>query len=92
MIISKSTVNSWQTRQVPSSVPSNTVNALWTPGNTTTSSITATNSGTYIATLTNGFGCFGSANMVVSVGSNAAAESLASPTDDFLITVPNLLN
>lgn len=72
------------TRQIPSSMPSNIANAFWTPSNTTTSSITATSSGTYRATLTNGFGCTNSANMIVSVGSNAAAEILSSPTDDFV--------
>lgn len=71
------------TWQVPSTVPYNVINALWTPNNITASSINATTSGTYTATVTNGFGCSNSASSVVSVGSNAALVTLASPGDDF---------
>ncbi len=76
------TVNN-PTRQTLLTTPFNEVNALWTPINTTISSITATTSGTYTATLTNSFGCSNAASRVVSVGSNAALVSLSSPTDDF---------
>ena len=55
------------TRQIPSTVPSNVVNALWTPTNTTAPSITATALGTYTATVTNGFGCTNSASVVTSM-------------------------
>ncbi|MCU0324514.1 MAG: hypothetical protein MUF45_04595 [Spirosomaceae bacterium] len=71
------------TRQIPSNNPSNATNALWTPSNTTASSITTTTSGTYTATMTNSFGCTNATSMVVSVGSNATNVSLTSPTDNF---------
>lgn len=71
------------TWQVPSTVPYNVITALWTPNNTTASSIYTTTSGTYTATVTNGFGCSNSASSVVSVGSNAALVTLVSPGDDF---------
>ena len=54
------------TRQIPSTVPSNVVNALWTPSNTTAPSITASTFGTYTASITNGFGCTNSASVVTS--------------------------
>jgi hypothetical protein len=54
------------TRQIPSTVPSNIINALWTPSNTTVPSITASTFGTYTATVTNGFGCSNSASVVTS--------------------------
>jgi hypothetical protein len=54
------------TRQIPSTVPSNVVNALWTPSNTTAPSITASTFGTHTATVTNGFGCTNSASVVTS--------------------------
>lgn len=57
------------TRQIPSTIPSNVVNALWTPGNITAPSITTTALGTYTATVTNGFGCTNSASVVTSMAS-----------------------
>ena len=71
------------TRQIPSTIPSNVVNAVWTPTNTTAPSIVANTSDIYTATVTNGFGCINAAGTVVSAGSNAALVSLASPNDDF---------
>lgn len=71
------------TRQIPSNNPSNATNVLWTPSNTTASSITAATSGTYTATLMNSFGCTNAASRVISVGSNAALVTLSSPGDDF---------
>ena len=55
------------TRQIPSTIPSNVVNALWTPGNITAPSITTTALGTYTATVSNGFGCTNSASVVTSM-------------------------
>lgn len=73
------------TRQVLQTVPFNETIALWTPTNTSTSTIIASTSGTYSATLTNSFGCSNSVSRIVSAGSNAALVSLASPNDDFPI-------
>jgi hypothetical protein len=54
------------TRQIPSTIPSNAVNALWTPSNTTAPSITANTFGTYTVTVSNGFGCTNLASVVTS--------------------------
>jgi Concanavalin A-like lectin/glucanases superfamily len=54
------------TRQIPSTIPSNVANSLWTPVNTTAPSITTSTFGTYTATVTNGFGCTNSASVVTS--------------------------
>jgi hypothetical protein len=71
------------TRQTAITVPFNELDALWAPGNLTTSSFTATTSGTYTASVNYGLGCTTSVNKTVSVNSNAALVSLSSPTDDF---------
>ncbi|NBB18407.1 hypothetical protein GVN20_03480 [Runella sp. CRIBMP] len=55
----------------------------WSPSGATSPAIVATTTGTYTATMTNGYGCISSASVVVSVGSNAAAVTLASPADDY---------
>ena len=56
---------------------------LWSPGGATTPSIVATTTGTYTATVTNGYGCSTSTSTIVNVGSNAALVTLISPTDDY---------
>ena len=63
------------TWQVPSTSPLNDV--VWSPGGATTQSITVTTSGTYTATVTNGFGCTNSANMVVSINGTSCYVNLA---------------
>jgi Concanavalin A-like lectin/glucanases superfamily/Ig-like domain CHU_C associated len=63
------------TRQMLQTVPFNESNPLWTPSNTNVSSIIATNSGTYTASLTNSFGCTNSASLVV----NALASPMPTP-------------
>ena len=55
------------TRQIPSTIPSNAVNSLWTPNNTTAPSITTAALGTYTATVSNGFGCTNSASVVTNL-------------------------
>jgi Concanavalin A-like lectin/glucanases superfamily/Ig-like domain CHU_C associated len=62
------------TRQVPSTSPLSDV--AWSPGGATTQSITVTTSGTYTATLTNGFGCTNSASMVVSINGTSCYVNL----------------
>lgn len=69
------------TWQVPATSSVNAV--LWLPGGATTPTIVATTAGTYTATVTNGYGCASASSVVVSVGSNAAAVTLASPADDY---------
>lgn len=71
------------TRQLTITVPFNELNVLWAPLNTTAPSITATTSGVYTATVSNGFGCSASVSKTVSANSNAALVSLSSPNDDF---------
>jgi hypothetical protein len=63
------------TRQVLQTVPFNESTPLWTPSNTNVPSITAINSGTYTASLTNNFGCTNSASLVV----NALASPMPTP-------------
>ncbi len=61
------------TWQVPSASPVNRV--VWSPGGATTPTITVSTSGTYIATVTNGFGCTDTTSTVVTFN-NTAAPSL----------------
>ncbi len=68
------------TWQVPTTSPVNAV--LWSNG-ATTPSIVATTAGTYSATLTNVYGCTNPSSVTISIGSNAAAVTLASPADDY---------
>ncbi len=63
------------TWQVPSTAPINRV--VWSPGGATTASIVATTSGTYTATVSNGFGCTNSGNMVVSINGTSCYVNLA---------------
>lgn len=58
---------SWQ---VPATSPVNRV--VWSPGGATTSAITVSTSGTYTATVTNGFGCTNATSTVVTAYSLAA--------------------
>ncbi|GGD46871.1 hypothetical protein GCM10011514_08590 [Emticicia aquatilis] len=69
------------TWQVPATSPVNAV--VWSPGGAITPSIVVTTAGTYIATITNGYGCSTSSSTIVNVGSNAALVTLTSPTDDY---------
>lgn len=69
----------WQT---PSSYPLNTA-VVWTPGNIHATNLTATSSGSYTATVTNGYGCTGLASVNVNVNSNATQVTLTSPADDY---------
>ena len=63
------------TRQLLETVPFNEIPSLWMPSNTNVSSITASNAGTYTASLSNTFGCAGSASLVV----NALASPMPTP-------------
>ena len=69
------------TWQVPSTSPVNRV--VWSPGGAMTPSLTVTTSGTYTATVTNGYGCSSSGSIVTSFASNAAFVTLVSPADDY---------
>ena len=69
------------TWQVPATSPVNAV--VWSPGGATTPSIVVNTAGTYTATVTNGYGCTNSASVPVTINSNAALVTLASPADDY---------
>ena len=69
------------TWQVPSTSPVNAV--VWLPGGATTSSITTSITGTYTATVTNGYGCNNAGSVVV----NALASPM--PTPQANATIPS---
>ncbi|WP_428656082.1 LamG domain-containing protein [Runella sp.] len=71
-------------RQIPSSSPLNSsISVIWTPGGATTEKIIASNAGTYTAAVTDKYGCVSNAGTAISINSNAALVTLASPTDDY---------
>jgi hypothetical protein len=68
------------TWQVPSTSPVNAV--VWSPGGATTPTIVATTTGTYMATVMNGYGCTNAGNIVV----NALTSPM--PTPQANTTIP----